>query len=172
MGCIHFGRDFTNAGIEPALVDKPWSANLRAMNDSGMYPFEFLLHATPLSLQTKNRVRYAAWKDEVGAIAMDRRNEVCGQVMLDDRPLAATILYFTAAPLEGDVDNIVKPILDGLREVAYPDDRQIERVVVQKLEPGISWVVEASTDQISAALDAEPPVVYVRIEADLSWRIL
>jgi hypothetical protein len=38
--------------------------------------------------------------------------------------------------MEGDVDNIVKLTLDGMARLVYLDDAQIERVVVQKFEPG------------------------------------
>jgi len=37
--------------------------------------------------------------------------------------------------MTGDVDNIVKPILDAMTKFIYVDDQQVERVVVQKFEP-------------------------------------
>jgi endodeoxyribonuclease RusA/REase_AHJR-like protein len=37
--------------------------------------------------------------------------------------------------MPGDVDNIVKPILDVLGRHIYVDDAQVERVVVEKFEP-------------------------------------
>ena len=52
--------------------------------------------------------------------------------LLDDTPLAEKILYFAPAPMDGDVDNIVKLILDGMLRVVYLDDRVVERVIVQK----------------------------------------
>ncbi len=38
--------------------------------------------------------------------------------------------------MQGDVDNIVKPILDALSKHIYNDDGQVERIWVQKFEPG------------------------------------
>ncbi|WP_128566478.1 RusA family crossover junction endodeoxyribonuclease [Methylobacterium crusticola] len=90
--------------------------------------------------------------------------------MLDDRPLAAKIIYFTPAPMEGDVDNIVRLILDGMLEVVYLNDRVIERVIVQKIEPGIIAEFSSITEKLEEAIGVEPPVVYIRIDDDLSWR--
>ena len=56
---------------------------------------------------------------------------------IDERPVAETIYYFPDTPMRGDVDNIVKPILDGMKSAVYPDDKVVERVLVQKFEPGI-----------------------------------
>lgn len=78
--------------------------------------------------------------------------------------------------MAGDVDNIVKPILDALNGQAYTDDRLVERVVSQKFEPDVAWSFGSPSVQLTAALDAisatdEPqPVVYIRIDDDLSWR--
>ena len=72
--------------------------------------------------------------------------------------------------MEGDVDNIVKPIMDALIGVAYPDDRLVERVLVQKFEPDIDWSFEEPSEMLLAALDTGTPVVYVRVDDDLAWR--
>jgi len=58
---------------------------------------------------------------------------------LDDRPLAVTIYHFPIAAMTGDVDNIVKLIIDGMIAIAYLDDSVVERVTVQKFEPEIDW---------------------------------
>ncbi len=72
--------------------------------------------------------------------------------------------------MEGDVDNIVKPILDALIGVAYRDDKGVERVVVQRIEPEDEWEFRDPSDQLASALETEPPIVYVRVDDDLSWR--
>lgn len=99
-----------------------------------------------------------------------RRAETCEQAFLDERQLAATIFYFPSDPMAGDVDNIVKPILDGLKGVAYLDDQVIERVLVQKFEPDSGWEFLDPSERPAAALAMEPPVVYIRIDDDRSWR--
>lgn len=73
------------------------------------------------------------------------------------RPLAVTIYYFPAAPMVGDIDNIVKPIMDALIGVAYLDDKDVERALVQKFEPFEDWDFAVPSDQLTVALDTMPP---------------
>ena len=136
-----------------------------------LYPLEIFMERVPLSLKasTKSRKR---WMGEVANAARERQRETYELGFLDNRPLAATIYYFPSAPMEGDIDNIVKPIMDGLKGVAYLDDKVIERVIVQKFEPEGGWEFSGPSDRLAAALDKTPPVVYVRIDDDLSWRNL
>lgn len=89
---------------------------------------------------------------------------------IDHRPLAATIFYFPPTEMDGDVDNIVKLIVDGMITIIYPDDRLLERIVVQKFEPGIESSFRSPTPTLERALEAEPPVIYIRIDDDLGWR--
>ena len=72
--------------------------------------------------------------------------------------------------MEGDVDNIVKLILDGMKTVIYPDDDLVERVTVQKFEPGITWTFRSLTLKLEEAMESKPPVIYIRIDDDLNWR--
>lgn len=140
------------------------------MPDASLYPFEFLIPGTPVSMQSRNRPRLHAYKADVQALARATQMKTFPAGPTDDVPVAATIYYFSADAISGDVDNIVKPILDSLRTVAFNDDGLIERVVVQKIEPEKYVAFEAPTEQLSAAIDAAAPVVYVRIDDDLSWR--
>ena len=68
------------------------------------------------------------------------------------------------------MDNIVKLLLDGMCFVMYPDDEVIERVIVQKFEPGVEAVFRALTETLEKATEMKPPVIYIRIDDDLSWR--
>ena len=97
-------------------------------------------------------------------------NAISDFFILDQRPLAATIFYFPVAEMDGDVDNIVKLIIDGMLFVIYPDDRLIERITVQKFEPGVEVVFQSLTPTLAQAIGTEPPIIYVRIDDDLSWR--
>ena len=108
--------------------------------------------------------------ERVRSVARDRIDQTVEFVWLDERPLALLIHYFPAAPMEGDIDNIIKPIMDALIGVAYPNDRLVERVLVQKLEPEADWTFSQPSEVLAAALDTEAPVVYVRIDDDLGWR--
>lgn len=82
----------------------------------------------------------------------------------------ATIYYFPASQMNGDVDNIVKPILDGMVGVAYRDDKHIEKVVVQKFEPGIAWIFSAPSPMLASAIEVSKPALYIRLDKHLDWR--
>lgn len=134
------------------------------------FPFELAIQDTPRSQQTKNNRAREEWERKVGQLAGTHASELQEAYQIDDRPLAATIFYFPVAPMDGDVDNIVKPILDGMEKVIYPSDRLIERVVAQKFEPGVAVTFKSLTPTLEAALEMERPVVYIRLEDDLAWR--
>lgn len=124
-----------------------------------------------MSLQASGRSR-ERWKVIVEEAARRRIRETDELGFLDRRPLAFTVYYFPAAPMIGDIDNIVKPIMDALIRVAYMNDKDVERVVVQKFEPQVDWDFADPSDQLAAALDITPPVVYIRVDDDLSWRTI
>lgn len=145
--------------------------------EEALYPLEFHVPGTPVSLQGSSRSK-ERWKKVVEEAARKRRQDTVEIPFLDGRSLALTIYYFPSEPMVGDIDNIVKPIVDALKGVAYLDDHVIERIVVQKFEPDEAPQFEQPSDQLLAALDATAgaegrfPVVYVRIDDDLIWRRL
>jgi len=68
--------------------------------------------------------------------------------------------------MRGDLDNVIKPILDGLSRCVYVDDRQIERIVVQKFEPKSVCVLEPSAALLDA-MGADRAANYVKVSDDL-----
>lgn len=134
------------------------------------FPIEFVIRDTPRSHQSKNAKGKELWKQRVGEVAKAQVNAISDFFVLDHRPLAATILYFSPTEMEGDVDNIVKLIIDSMLLVLDPNDRLIERVIVQKFEPGVEAVFRSLTSRLEQAIGTERPVIYVRIDDDLSWR--
>jgi crossover junction endodeoxyribonuclease RusA len=134
------------------------------------YPFELLIKDTPVSVQTKRPGAKERWKAKVGQLARGHINELVEWYYLIERPLAVTIYYFPPDVMDGDIDNIVKCLLDGMVHIVYPDDRAIERVTVQKFEPGVTWSFGTMTPTLEKAIEAEPPVIYIRIDGDLHWR--
>lgn len=70
--------------------------------------------------------------------------------------------------MTGDVDNIIKPIVDSLCSVIYEDDSQVDRIVVQKFESDRFFRIENPTSELAAVLETEPPIVYIRIDDEVS----
>lgn len=126
-------------------------------------PFEFVVPGTALSLQASSASK-TTWRDTIQQAARAALPE--GAWLLTD-PLAVTIYIFPDGQLAGDVDNRVKPILDGMKRCVYDDDELIERIVVQKFEPDRVFRFSSPSAVLAEALDAEKPAVYIRITADL-----
>lgn len=80
--------------------------------------------------------------------------------------MAVTLFYLPDETMQGDIDNIVKPILDALSQHIYIDDAQVERIVVQKFERGNAFSFRSPTAAFLAALNAARPVLYIRVSND------
>ncbi len=138
-------------------------------DDVSIFPFEVLVAGTPASHQAKGSSK-PRWMTTVADIARARVKDMVEFTWLDQRPLALSVFFFTPDPMEGDIDNIIKPIMDSLVGVAYLDDRAIERVLAQKFELGVDWTFAQPSEVLAAALDVTEPVVYIRIDDDCAWR--
>jgi Holliday junction resolvase RusA-like endonuclease len=151
----------------------PNRARKTLVEQSTLYPLEFFVAGTPISSQSSNKSK-ERWKEIVANAARARARETDELGFLDPdlRPTSVTIYYFLPHRMPGDIDNIVKPILDAMIRIAYVDDRAVERLVVQKFEPAAPRDFADPSLQLVAALDFDPPVVYIRIDDDLSWRRL
>ena len=128
-----------------------------------------MIEATPVSAQSSSSSR-DAWKLLVAEGTRQRLREVTEWYWLEKQPLGVTIFYFPDAPMEGDIDNIVKPILDAMKAIVYHDDDVVERVLVQRFEPGLAWSFGTLAKSLAVAVDLAPPVVYIRVDGDLAWR--
>jgi hypothetical protein len=134
------------------------------------FPLEIVIGQTPVSFQTDNKAAKANWQKIVGRFAQSKIYEFREWYELDDRPLAATIYYFPPGKMQGDIDNIVKPILDGMIAIAYKNDNCIERVVAQRFDPGVSHLFSAPSATLQTAINGEKPAVYIRVEDHQAWR--
>lgn len=134
-----------------------------------LFPLGFIVAETPRSVQARPK-SVQRWMALVSAAARRRIAEVIDQSWLDERPLALSVYYFPPAAMDGDIDNIIKPIMDALAGIVYLDDRSIERVVAQKFESGLDWFFQQPSDMLSAALNVGGAVVYIRLDDDLAWR--
>jgi hypothetical protein len=127
------------------------------------FPIEFVVDGTPVSSQAKSPEARKEWKDRVKAASRTTLPE--GHWASKDR-IAVTLFYFPAEPRQGDVDNIVKLVLDALCKHVYIDDAQVERVVVQKFEPGNVFPFSSPSSGLEMALRRAKPVLYVRLSND------
>ncbi len=80
--------------------------------------------------------------------------------------LAVTLYYFPAEPMAGDIDNIIKLVLDACSRHVYVDDIQVERIVVQKFEPDRVFAFSEPTPTLAEAVSMDKPVLCVRVSSD------
>jgi len=127
-------------------------------------PVEFCIGGVPVSLQG-SPASLRAWQDTVRQASLEGRE---GWEWLLEGPVQVTIYYFSSGAMAADLDNIVKPILDAMNGTVYVDDHQVERLVVQKFEPGRILVTTNPSITLAGALGQEPPILYVRIDDERS----
>jgi len=127
------------------------------------FPIEFLVRGTAVSHQRDNSRAKNAWKKQV----RDASSTVLPNPhFAADGRMAVTLYYFPAEPMQGDIDNIVKLILDALGGHVFRNDHQVERIVAQKFERGFSPPFSNPSDTMANALTGERPVLYVRVSND------
>lgn len=124
------------------------------------FPIEFLVDGVPLSFQSARASSRIRWKEKVRAAS---RSALPEDHFATEAQLAATLFYFPAEAMQGDVDNIVKLILDSLCRHIYLDDGQIDRVVVQKFEPERLFPFESPSLRLAQAVSAPKPILYVKL---------
>ena len=127
------------------------------------FPIEFLVHGTPVSSQAKNANAREGWKDRVKAASV---SAIPRPHFASDKRMAVTLYYLPEAPMQGDIDNIVKLVLDALCAHIYVDDAQVERVVIQKFEPGNVFSFSNPLTTVVDAIVGPKPVLYVRVSSD------
>jgi len=127
------------------------------------FPLEFVVPGTPVSLQTKRADTRLACRAKVKAASSASLPE--GHFSATS-PIAVTLFYFPETEMQGDIDNIVKPVLDALSRHVYADDRQVERVWVQKFEPGRIFAFTDPSAVLEEALRGSKPLLFVRIHDD------
>jgi len=127
------------------------------------FPLEFIVEGTAVSLQAKRRESLDQWKARI----VEASHAVLPQGhFATEAPLAITLFYFPAAEMQGDIDNIVQPILNALKRHVYMDDRQIERILIQKFEPGNMFVFNSPSSVLAEALNKLKPALYIRLSTE------
>lgn len=128
-----------------------------------VFPIEFTVLGTPVSFQAKRSKSKEQWKARVKAAST---TAIAQPHFVSNGRIAVTLYYLPEDRVQGDVDNIVKLVLDALCQHIYFDDDQVERVVVQKFEPGNVFAFDSPSAAMVDALAAQRPALYVRVSND------
>jgi hypothetical protein len=91
---------------------------------------EFIVVGTPRSANAPNRSR-RRWRERAARAVRERLREEGGPERAD-QDLTVLIIYFYQGENTLDVDNIAKPLLDGLKGAVFRNDGQISEIRVRK----------------------------------------
>jgi len=125
------------------------------------FPFEFIVEGVPVSLQAKRAKTRENWMNRIRVAA---RECLPPNHFATDHPMEVTIYYFSDTKAGGDLDNLIKPILDSLEGCIYIDDSQVERILIQRFEPCHIDVFEQVTEKLAEAREMGGQRVYIRID--------
>lgn len=131
------------------------------------FPVEVMVPGVPLSLQASTRSK-EEWKERIRAAA---RKELPEGHFAYEAPMKVTIYYFSDAPASVDIDNIVKPIFDSLNRFIYLDDKQVERLVVQKVEAGRLFTFTSPSPRLAETIETEGPRVYLQVDVSVAGAV-
>jgi hypothetical protein len=129
------------------------------------FPLEFIVSGTPVSLQAKRPASRVAWRERVKQASSGALPENHFSTF---GPVSVTMFYFPNTAMQGDLDNIVKPVLDALCRHVYNDDHQVERVWVQKFEPEKVFPFSNPSQRLAAAIEGPKPLLFIRVTDDPS----
>ncbi len=121
--------------------------------------FEFLIPRRPLSIQAKHKNRQR-WQQFVRAEAA----KVWVGIAPFSSDLHLTVVYlFDTDP--ADIDNIIKPILDALTGLAYPDDSFITDIEAHKRHLAGTFDLTRCPQELVRGITTGEECVYIRITA-------
>lgn len=122
-------------------------------------PFDFVIPRRPVSVQTRIRANLQIWIDFV---RNEARVYAAGDAPLAEMDLAVSLVYVSKED-PADIDNIIKPILDGLVSVVYEDDSQILHVQSSLLDISADVDITDFPMFLQAAVADGEDAVYVRV---------
>jgi len=124
-----------------------------------MTPCEFVLPQRPISQQARRQARLREWKQ---LVAEHARLAVEEPRALATEPVALRLLYLYD-DISLDVDNILKPILDGLIGVLLQDDTVITDVEIRRRRRATAFTLNAVSPVLAAGLALGREFVYVAL---------
>lgn len=132
------------------------------------FPLEFIVYGTAVSHQAKRNDAKEQWKAKIQEAA---RQSLGGARYASEGRITVCLYYFPSEAMAGDVDNIAKLVLDACAGPVFVDDRQVERLVVQKFDPDKVFKFSNPSQTLARALDGEKPALYIKV-SDNPWEDL
>jgi Holliday junction resolvase RusA-like endonuclease len=126
-----------------------------------MLPFEFTVPGPPVSHQSGNKGKLAAWRKMVRSAAGGKwgRRAPCAE------QLKITVTYYhEGEAIRLDNGNMVKPIQDALIGLVYADDRLVTDTVVHKTSINGVFRVRGASRVLLEAFAAGDEFLHVIID--------
>ena len=123
-----------------------------------MAVLEFVVIGTPVSVQASSAAR-RFWQQRVATAARQAAGE---WVASRAASVVLSVAYFYAYQPVADLDNIVKPLQDALKTIAYEDDIQVVDLIAS-MRPKAESIDLAMTAMLSPAVRVGSDFVYVRV---------
>ena len=99
-------------------------------------PLEFTVSGWPVSVNDPATI--GAWQNRGEAVAQHQKIEklgLAGSASKSIQDATVKIFFFPATRKYADVDNAIKPTIDGLKKALLNDDRQVQRVIAERFFP-------------------------------------
>jgi crossover junction endodeoxyribonuclease RusA len=74
-----------------------------------------------------------------------------------------TIFFFSDTEIGRDLDNVIKPILDALSGCVYIDDRQVEKLIIQRFEYGRLLILRDPSETLAEVREMDGPRIYIKV---------
>lgn len=125
-----------------------------------MLPFEFIIDGPPVSQQARRKSRVRQWTNDVRRVA---RGYWPSGELPETGPVILSITYFydTVSP---DVDNIPKPIADGLKGLIFVDDTQITDCLSRKRNLTSELRIENLSSVLADGLSRGNEFLYIVVD--------
>lgn len=112
-------------------------------------PIEFNISGRPGSVNDPDTV--GPWRDKVEKAAQFQKiNKLGAASSALKSPLDTTvkIFFFPANRKYADVDNAIKPTIDGLKKALLTDDRQVMRVIAERFFPAVGASMKVPAEDV------------------------
>ena len=129
-----------------------------------MLPLEYVVIGTPKSLRASGKSKQD-WKRRIRAAATAALPAIAP---VSAASVRVTVVYFYVQT-DLDTDNILKPILDAMKDLVYEDDKQVIDIIAAKRDLAVSYALSGVSpvvvaQLVSAATDPKD-FIFVRVEA-------
>lgn len=124
------------------------------------FPIEIVVEGNPRSSQAR-AAGLSAWKSQLGGVL---RGALSEPVFLSAQPLRFTFYWFADAEAPGDLDNMLKPVLDAAVGVVMLDDQQVQSISAEFYPPSRPIDFTDPSPRLVDALERARPFIYIRFE--------